>query len=314
MKQAGSFITVPLTALVLLALAGSQANAQAYRPMLLDGASWNLYQHMFVSHDYKHTVAGDSVVNGTAYKVLTFGDWPYAFNPTTQLWREDTLSGEVFQLANGTEYLLYDWSVQVGDTVSVWGMWLAGGPDYELLVLDSVTQDVPNGVLTSVAGPRFLYFHVPGSPSVVVWSEGIGSLAGLEWPSTWWDINYDVTLTLCHTDSAGVRDHEIPQYQADADSCIGIYWSSVTEHVGLPRISCHPNPVQGFATFTITVHGPSAPTRHLEVLDASGRVVRQFQVRSGANTFTASGLDAGLYQLRWANSTMGPTGVRFVVE
>ncbi|QQR87767.1 MAG: T9SS type A sorting domain-containing protein [Flavobacteriales bacterium] len=305
---------LPLLHLVAAWCIAVATHAQAYRPMLVDGASWNLYQHIFVSHDYKHSVIGDSTVNGTTYKVLSYGDWPYGFNTWNQLWREDTATAQVFQLVNGTEYLLYDWSVQVGDTISVWGLSLAGGQDYELLVLDSVTQDVPNGVLTSVAGPRFLYFHVPGSPTVMVWSEGIGSLAGLEWPSTWWDINYDVSLTLCHADSSGVRNHEIPVYQADVDSCIGIEWTSVAERAGQTSFSCHPNPVQCSATFTVTIHEPHSASLPLEILDTRGLVVRQFLVQYGTNIIQLSGLNAGLYLVRLANASPWLQSAKLIVE
>lgn len=286
--------------------------AQAYRPMLVDGASWNLYQHMLASHDYKHVVVGDSVVGGTAYKILTYGDWPYGFNTTIQLWREDTVTRQVFQLWNGTEQLFYDWSVQVGDTISVWGI---TGNELVDLVLDSASSAVPTGVVTTISSPRFLYFHVAGfNFETMVWSEGVGSLAGLEWQSTGWDINYDMSLTLCHTDSTGVRDHEIPVYQADVDSCIGIEWSSVAERFEQASISCHPNPVHRSATFTLSIHEPGTSSRPLEILDAQGRVVRHVLVRSGPNTIPTSGLEAGLYHVMLVDGRVRRAALKLIVE
>ena len=106
--------------LVLAALGALQhlANAQAYRPMVVEGNRWGEYFFFESSSAYVYEIKGDSTINGIAYKkVLTNGN---SLNQCSVILREDTTERKVYYYnAGGQEKLLYDFSLLPGEIDSL---------------------------------------------------------------------------------------------------------------------------------------------------------------------------------------------------
>lgn len=275
----------PKNLVISVMLLGSNwVHAQAYQPMFMDSVLWHLYFHTFVSQDFRQTVVGDTIEDGILYKKLYVEEWPTGAWPEVELWREDTVAREVYQLYNGTEHLVYDYSMLPGDTIAVAHSDLGATPVLVEVSLDSIGQTVPLGISCSIPQPRFHYLHRVDMPfGPIVWLESVGSLRGLSAPGGMWSINQDVSLTLCHSDQAGIRDYEVPQYQSSSDSCIGIIDdSSVSENRLLTQMPLHPNPSldQSTLLFGKAINEPS----YVIIRDTIGREVSRTQVVHGSRS------------------------------
>lgn len=99
----------------------------AYTPIVVEGYSWNVVCHAeyFVDDIERYgthieKIEGDSIINGVTYKKL----WSYyPANPEARtlkgLLREDISEEKVWAYGNGLEALVYDFGVEVGDTISL---------------------------------------------------------------------------------------------------------------------------------------------------------------------------------------------------
>ncbi|GEJ47251.1 hypothetical protein [Chryseobacterium sp. ON_d1] len=169
--------------------------SQTYKPLLQDGNKWYTSFHSSNGpcgnpsphNSFIYQINGDSLVNGASYKKIyckalvypkrSCNDNLYTYPLTSKgylvaLLREDTAQKKVYknQLGTGTEYLLYDFSVQVND------------------VIDISHFDINNGVPTATIN-SIDYGNVFGQTNVKRFNpsfgqdnviyEGIGSNTGL---------------------------------------------------------------------------------------------------------------------------------------
>lgn len=107
MKQFILFITI-------LIFAGQAATAQKIR--FTD--SGNVWHELFAGRGTggirMYEILQEGMINGMLYKATNF---PKHVNSTVPFVREDTITKQVFILTDTTEYLLYDFSLNVGDTM-----------------------------------------------------------------------------------------------------------------------------------------------------------------------------------------------------
>jgi hypothetical protein len=113
---------------VLIALV---ANAMAYTPIVVEGYKWNVVYigngGTFDKRIYstnREKIEGDSIVNDIVYKKLwESNDCKIEKTSLLALIREDIAEQKVYAYNDGVEVLLYDFDVEVGDTIKVWN-WL----------------------------------------------------------------------------------------------------------------------------------------------------------------------------------------------
>ena len=118
--------------LFTISLIFATINIMAYEAIVVDGYKWNVVNRN-VSLDANNTVVystyvemfdGDSVVDGVTYKKLWSCDPENLESRTLEgLIREDVSAQKVWAYGNGIEALIYDFDVEVGDTLSLLG-WL----------------------------------------------------------------------------------------------------------------------------------------------------------------------------------------------
>lgn len=127
---------------ISFSIALSGLNAQAYQPMAKEGAHWIVGNQTlsppWLAEKYSLTIRGDSLVNGKNYKKVYLEYFEFNDERKTHtnkivysylyaLMRDDTLQRKVYAITGealqhycpeNEEYLLYDFSVKEGDTLT----------------------------------------------------------------------------------------------------------------------------------------------------------------------------------------------------
>lgn len=168
-------------------LFGNRAFSQSYQPMLDERAEWHLTWCDQSCKTEVYYTDGDTIDNGQLYKVLNgFHYISRAF------WlREDIASQRVWlSLIIDTkrqEFLLYDFSLQVGDSIAMYNPISPFPRNGGTYVVDSI---IPR-LLLDGNYHRFYYFSATLSvqnPQQPIWVEGLGSLSIINAPGgtpTW---------------------------------------------------------------------------------------------------------------------------------
>jgi len=152
-------------------------SAQAYVPLLDDLNEWKFTTCFNGCLTDTYYTAGDTLVNGTSYKILD----GYHYISRTFLLREDVTEKKVYLkifLPSGeVNYLLYDFSLEVGDSFEMFNPitpFPEEGGLFDLVAIES---------LPLADGNEYRHFYF--SPSAgnttstqdAVWVEGVGSLS-----------------------------------------------------------------------------------------------------------------------------------------
>lgn len=294
-------------ALILFSGSTVLTNAQTYRPMLVDGAAWHVWHHSLIGYNQRHNVAGDTLVGLTVYKNLITAEWPDTAWSFTEPWREDTITEQVYLLDAGVELLIYDFSVAPGDTVSVYTRIEIDTPAPVELRLDSITNVLPVGYLSTLPDPRIFHFRDLAFNEAVVWIEGTGSVSGL---ACHYMGSQDL---LCHFDGDGLQIVDHPMFQDPPGSCLGTpYPGSVAEvdnGVGMTVL-----PDMTGEQLLVVFDGAPVVRGSLSMVDASGRTVQQVDVRPASSTISldVQGLASGTYAVVFTSQGEPVKHARFV--
>jgi hypothetical protein len=147
--------------LFITALASFASSAQ-FAPMLNENHYWVGKVYGFGTFDYFDHLSGDTVINSMVYKKLYTSYSLEGEQYLIAILREDLDSGRVYKW-EGTEKLLYDFSLEQGESVTVNSM----GMD-QVIEITSVSQVYVGGELR-----RQLSFNDVLGPAY--WIEGVGS-------------------------------------------------------------------------------------------------------------------------------------------
>lgn len=145
-----------ILAILILILFNLKSFSQEYFP-LLDNSEWTIIISDFGGNEYReYHQSGEMVIAGTVYK-------KYVGQIKEQhLLREDIAAKKVYKLINGNEVLLYDFSLQVSDNIT-----LDNGQNFQV---QSITNINVNG------GERRQFYLRNLDPfwSDEIWIEGVG--------------------------------------------------------------------------------------------------------------------------------------------
>ena len=274
----------PLLLFVLTIGTGLEAIAQTYVPFLNSNALWEVRSvtnsgSMIISYNHHHVSliqGGDTTVNGLTYQQME------GYNQQGAAYlREDTNNEQVFflDLATGNEHLLYDFSLQVGDSIQDLS-W-----DSSWVEVTAISTVMVNG--TSRKRLEFQYKPGANINCQLFWVEGVGSSFGPVWfwHGDCWHSGIDL---LC--------------YREKNSSSLTPLFGSICSPVGFgdlqnaaPEISLFPNPVIERVTIS-----SSEPIREIHILNASGAQVENHVLASPQNNTEVdlSGLSKGIYLLQ----------------
>ena len=162
---------------------------------------------------YKEYTSGDTVIGAFTYKIL-INNWNVC---AVGYVREDTAARKIYFIDNlsSTEHLLYNFSMQPGDTISCNFIMSNNGYVSGLYTLDSISN------ITIDAGVRkqfWLSCHASPGSKILSWVESVGCLSYFIYPFFFNDTNYP-TFSSC----PGVQ-HAFPQYLTCFDHNSKVYF------------------------------------------------------------------------------------------
>lgn len=260
-----------LFAFLLFAGFAESAFSQAYIPML-NNSSWNIVSANFGGGQNLMINPGTDVVIGS-YTYKKF------FDPTTGadvFLREDVASRKVYRNVGGNDQLLYDFSLQVSNTIT-----LGNGSVYTVL---SITDVPVNG------GTRRRFFLDNGWYSEN-WIEGVGSSQHPFRPSYEMPSDPYIYLTCSAQNGVNVYNHNLANGQPTLTDCSML---GVTDFALENRaIQYAPNPFTTELSITAQTDFKNAT---LKVFNSVGQLVKE-QTNINGNTITVrrENLNCGIY-------------------
>ncbi len=163
--------------------------AQDYKPLLNNFNEWHLTSCFSGCLTDVYFTGGDTIVDGKDYKILD----GYHFISRTFLLREELDSRKIYlnfvSQSGNKEYLLYDFSLNIGDSIDVKNPISPFPTDAGFYQVDSIV----NRPLAD--GNEYRHFYLSPTPSntfsstTATWIEGVGSLSLINAPGGYPDIN-----------------------------------------------------------------------------------------------------------------------------
>lgn len=277
--------------LFLLFASIQTANAQ-YKPLPMQNAEWINYGGIALLScptctlvNYKYYTDGDTIINSLTYSKIKKLEGPnlndVSLFPTyTGAIRQDTLNQKIYVVLTDstTEHILYDFSLQVGDTNnSVLHSLVSDclGFNTETLYLIDTIQ---------VNGNDHRVFHFQGScaGNGVSYIEGIGSDFGLLFPNL---------MDIQESHLACLKINNQTYYPSSTESCV-LTFVGVDEINPNPTISISPNPASTMLHISLD---DNTVNQNGKLLDNQGKVLKNFILTSGENNIDIHDLDSGVY-------------------
>ncbi|MFP4664806.1 MAG: T9SS type A sorting domain-containing protein [Bacteroidales bacterium] len=267
----------------------TQVGAQEYIPLLQDGKIWNFTTEYYPEAPdnpgdtitISYLLSGDTVINSTTYQILyqiacaeTANVQP-AGDPVAFL-RENTDSQRVFIYSEGEELLLYDFSLQEGDTVH--------GEDYAFEShLDMVVTQT-DSILINENYCKQIDFNVTDDNNWTSgWTESTGGVSLLDYikGDTW----YSEILNCLYEDGLLVY------YDTEYNDCCPEVTGIEDENVHHANLKIYPNPAMN----TVQIEFNDSEPAHVSILDIRGKLVHKAPLESGKAEIDLSHLPAGVY-------------------
>ncbi len=177
------------TALTFLFLTGLSASSQSYTPLLDDLNEWQFTSCFSGCVTDVYFTDGDTLVNNKTYKILD----GYHYINRNLLLRENSNEQKVYLTILEPQYtedlLLYDFSMEVGETIEMLNPITPFPANGGFYVLDSIIN------LPLVDGNEYRHFYFSPTPSNTIsntnaiWVEGMGSLSMINAPGGEPDVN-----------------------------------------------------------------------------------------------------------------------------
>ncbi len=279
---------------------------QEYTPLLDDLNEWHLtYCYTGCYTDIYYT-DGDTLVDGLEYKILD----GFHYISRGFLLREDLPERKVYLnlLYNGTstEYLLYDFSLAVGDSIDMKNPITPFPEDAGYYTLDSI---VPRPL---VDGNEYRHFYFTPSESNTVsfnkatWIEGAGSLSLITAPSGNEDINGVGQL------SCFFKNEELYYSNLDSiDACeptiilnTNAFYSPFSEVI-----------ISNQTATNQLLLSNVANARFIDLYDLNGKRLQSFTNQGNKNLIVnTSGLSSGVYMIIMQTKGLKKKAFKVVVK
>ena len=285
-------------AIITLAIS---ALAQQYRSFPTHDAVWREDHHVSYgsSHysylNYKNFINGDTVINGKTYhKIYSSGKrYSYVYNSGSNSYyqnvyqgciREDSLKHVYLYLnENAHEYLLYDFNLALGDTLSknLYGMGLLHSYDPSIKLIVNAIDSV------IVGGDYHKRYRFDYSYHTLYLIEGVGSSDGL--------LETFDCYPSYSTDLVCFKQENIDAYPF-GQAC-DLVVTGIEEIASKQRIQLFPNPSNG--TFSINFMDEAPENAILRISDQLGQTVYEKKLTGNKLHQRNAGKSAdGIYIIR----------------
>ncbi len=333
--------------IVWIGNAKAQTDTYEYVPVP-DNAVWSV-------NTLKFKTFGDTIINDKSYLKVYWqtSKSPFEFDITKASYfcalRNDTVNKRVYGVykeavevkhvkkyavdsynsTDTTEFLLYDFSLKAGDTISAAVFFdyssqvLPDADPYQIIIYEFVCISTADSIITLNDNTvrrkitmNILNVYVANEANEQYWIEGIGSTNGLFSPTAY---SYFVTCyaprrLLCFSVNEELLI-SFPEFDYDSIPddcyCIGDI-SNINEYSLTENILIFPNPVQDVLTVEIRDIDYLLPYR-LAILDVLGKEIKHFNINDNKTTLNISDLSKGFYFLH-IQTHQGVSVKRFVKE
>ena len=243
-------------------------------------AIWSVYKE-------KYFVDGDSTYNAIDYKKYYFSnDSIVATGSFFALLREDTILKKVFSIAagNSLEHLLYDFSLSINDTVTVYPVsfpFYSGPILIKVVFIDSILVGNNYHKRLKVSGVN------QSTGFDEYWIEGIGSTRGVFNAGITGYIVSDVyyPILICY-DKGGVNLYSNPNFA----SCYEDYPVGIKENILNFKTLLFPNP----ATSMIFIQSENE-IKSYKIESLLGQLIKQQKLNAKSFSIDISNLVDGIY-------------------
>lgn len=231
-----------------------------------------------ISHVFRYfKTNGDTLLNGFQYTVIDRSDFS---NYCLIRQEHDTVFCKYFSDTpfDTAEFILYDFSVQLGDTVQ---LPMSGNPIhyYEGFVTSVDSILIGNQYRKRIGIGSWISFE---------FIEGIGSLQGLLYPEIPW-VDFWADLT-CFS-----KNDTIFSLQGDGHTSLGNCWQTIgIERVERSTPTIYPNPASASITIVLP---PELGRQDIQVYNATGRLMKVVTATSPVTLHVAD-WPSGLYYVR----------------
>lgn len=292
--------------------------AQLYQPFPTDSSMWREWAYdVDASYndtwDYQYFIEGDTIIAGNNYhKILYTGTYhhvswtSYSINYVNQYkgaFREDTAKHILFfPYGDTTEYVLYDFNLSIGDTLTQSYLNSFGSGNW-VSAIDSIL----------VGGQYHKRYHISNDTAAASWNlnyvsfiEGVGStfgLLGLGGGSLWPVFERESHLS-CYTHN-GITEYT----DSTTTSCNPII-IGVTEQSDETPISIFPNPTTGI----INLKTPTFEKTQIEIFDVLGKTIYQKEISTPETEINLSSLPKGVYFLKAISGNKRSTTQKIILQ
>lgn len=104
---------IALISILIILLSFHQSYCQKYHPILKDSSTWYVLHEGWGYTTESNCIKGEDTINEVVYKKYGYVD----FGNINALVREDTIERKVYKWICGSEILLYDFSMKIGDSI-----------------------------------------------------------------------------------------------------------------------------------------------------------------------------------------------------
>jgi hypothetical protein len=297
---------ITLFFMLFLFLTTGIANAQQpYIPMIVPGNQWNEYgAHYSLPPQYRYkrtyitTIGKDTIIGGLSYyTLLTTKDSLSSIWNLNGCIREDIANRKVYyKPINNPEFLLYDFDVQLGDSMII------HDPQFTLELLIKVVK-IDSILIKDQLHKRisFLTWYIgeegpEGPPDTNIWIEGIGGTKDLLQKQTYMAHTggSEVIKLLCffHNENLVYK----PENELYPDDCF--VWVEPTNS----GIENQPAGVSGYTIqqrgSTLSVSSERQANFDVEIINPTGRVLLRNTSSGNSLQMDISRLDTGVYIVR----------------
>lgn len=284
-----------LTTLVVVLCCGTTFS-QTYVPML-NNSTWNLVSANFFGNENLMMGPGTDVVLGP-YTYKKYID-PTMYNSDNYV-RENVATKKVYRNVNGVDQLLYDFSLQLGNTIV-----LSDGLTYTV-------QSITN--VNVIGGTRREFFLVNWIGTIAgrteTWIEGVGSPRHPLKRESEMIFSDPYIYTTCSAQNGVViYNHGIANGQSTPTDCSMLL---TTQEMNTIESTMYPNPFRSELNIT-TRH--SLSNASLQLYNSIGQLVKEMDNLNGTTiTLQRDHLLSGVYILKLEENNQIISSAKVVVE
>jgi len=191
------------------------------------------------------------------------------------------------EVDTGVYYLLYDFTLEVGDT--------AYTDQVNYITVDSITME-------DVDGDMLKHFHLSNSDIII---ENIGSIEGLFRP---YSSSFEINQSLCSYNGSFVTENIGTAYSYSIENCLPSSVGLETNEMNM--VNTYPNPANDKLTITTKL-----PVLEYQVYSAAGTVLEIPNVmQENKLELVVSGLPSGIYFLELKDHSGNSKMLHFIKD